>query len=222
MKPVELTDGPTLGRVAKEPPSKRLFDLAVLVLAHLILLPVWVFLWTLIPLLIWLEDRGPVFYRQRRAGKDGTSFALAKFRTMVPDADSKGPAWTSEDDPRITRVGRVLRRTALDELPETLNIWKGEMSFVGPRALDVREHELLESQIPGFRERLRVRPGLTGLAQVYNVEDDDRTKLEYDIEYIQNMSLLLDTKLMFLSVRNTLFGRWDTRKAKAAGRDRAH
>ncbi len=167
--------------------------------------------------MVWLEDRGPVFYRQVRAGKDGRPITVAKFRTMVPEAEKRGPAWTLENDPRITRVGKLLRRTALDELPETWSIWKGDMSFVGPRALDVSEHRLLESQMAGFEARLAVRPGLTGLAQVYDVENDDREKLRYDLEYIGKMSIWLDFKLLLLSVRNTLFGRWDTRQGRKAG-----
>ena len=201
-----------------EKPYKRPFDLTVLVLAHLfpLMLLVWVLLWTLIPLLVWLEDRGPVFFRQKRVGKDGRVFTLMKFRTMVPDAEREGPAWTIERDPRMTRIGRILRRTALDELPEVLSIWKGDMSLVGPRALDVEEHKSLEAQIPGFAERLKVRPGLTGLAQVYNRTDEARAKLGRDLEYIRRMSFWLDLKLLILSVFNTLTARWDIRIGKRA------
>ena len=206
--------------VASRGRYKRPFDLVLLVSAHIALLPLWVVLWTLIPLLIWLSDRGPLFHRQLRAGEGGKPFTLRKFRTMVRDAELIGPAWTTEDDPRFTRFGRVLRRTALDELPSLLNVWKGEMSFVGPRALNVDEQALLERQIPGFNERLVVRPGLTGLAQVYNLSDDPELKLRYDLAYIRGMSLWLDVKLIVLSARNTLFARWDRRKGKAGqGRD---
>lgn len=170
----------------------------------------------MIPLLIWLEDRGPVFYPQARAGKDGKPFTVLKFRSMVPDADKRGPAWTTSSDPRITKVGRFLRKTALDELPELLSIWKGDMSFVGPRALAVAEQRHLEEEIPGFHQRLSVRPGLTGLAQVYNTSDDAVEKLKYDLDYIEHLSLGLDLKLMILSVRNTLLARWDQRAGKQA------
>ena len=193
---------------------KRWFDLTILVLAHVLLLPVWVFLWTVVPLLIWVGDRGPVFYRQQRVGKDGRVFTIIKFRTMMPDADQKGPAWTSEGDPRVTRVGRVLRRMALDELPEVISIWKGNMSLVGPRALDVEEHERLEQEIPGFRERLKALPGLTGLAQVYDRADDSHDKFHYDQEYLQRMGPGLDLKLLVLSVWNTVTSRWDQRGGK--------
>ena len=116
---------------------KRWFDVSVLVIMHLALLPLWVMLWTLIPIVIWLGDRGPVFYRQQRAGKQGRVITVLKFRTMIPNADRIGPAWTMERDPRVTRFGKILRRTALDELPEIISILMGDMSLVGPRALDV-------------------------------------------------------------------------------------
>ena len=130
---------------------------------------------------------------------------------MVKDADIIGPAWTSNGDPRITRVGKVLRKTALDELPELINIWKGEMSFVGPRALAQQEHDDLANRIPNFADRLQVRPGLTGLSQLYNTDNDDHRKLQYDREYIERMSLILDVKLILLSIRHTLLGSWDKR-----------
>jgi lipopolysaccharide/colanic/teichoic acid biosynthesis glycosyltransferase len=193
---------------------KRTFDLSVLFLAHLLLLPLWVLLWTIIPLLIWFDDRGPVFYRQKRAGKDGAAFTILKFRTMVPDAYRKGPSWTEVKDPRVTRVGRLLRRTALDELPEVLSIWKGDMSLVGPRALDVEEYQVLEQQIPGFAQRQTVLPGLTGLAQVYDLTDNATAKFAYDLQYLRNMSPWLDLRLIFLSVWNTLTARWDIRIGK--------
>ena len=193
---------------------KLWFDLTLLVLAHLLLLPLWLLLWTVIPFFIWIGDRGPIFYRQKRSGKDGQVFTVLKFRTMVPDADRMGPAWTTEGDPRVTRIGKLLRRTALDELPEVLSIWTGHMSLVGPRALDVEEQKGLEQQVPGFAERLRVRPGLTGLAQIYDRTDDADDKFRYDLEYLQQMGPWLDLKLLVLSVRNTLAGRWDQRGGK--------
>lgn len=193
---------------------KPWFDLTVLFLAHLILLPLWLLLWTIIPLLIWLEDHGPVFYRQQRAGKDGRVFTILKFRTMVPNADQSGPAWTTEEDPRVTRTGKFLRRTALDELPEVINIWKREMSLVGPRALDLAEQQELELEVSGFADRLQALPGLTGLAQVYDLADDADDKFRYDVEYLQGMSPWLDTKILFISVLNTLSWRWDHRGGK--------
>ncbi len=193
---------------------KRPFDLTVLVSAHLLLAPLWLLLWTAIPILIWLEDRGPVFYRQDRVGRGGRTFAIRKFRTMVPQADRIGPAYNVPGDRRVTRVGRFLRKTALDELPQLLNIWSGEMSFVGPKPLFVREYEEIVREIPGFERRAQARPGLTGLAQVYDKADDAQAKLRYDLEYIQRMSLWLDIRIMLLSVRNTVLGKWDERSGK--------
>ena len=168
----------------------------------------------MIPILIWLEDRGPIFYRHQRAGKDGQPFTLLKFRTIVPEADRHGPAWVSEGDPRLTKVGTLLRRTALDELPGILTIWKGDMSLVGPRALNVEEQRWLETQIPGFARRLEIKPGLTGLAQVYDRDDDANTKLKYDLEYIVSYGLWRDLNLLVRSVLNTVTLRWDRRGGK--------
>ena len=193
---------------------KRWFDISALVLAHVLLLPFWLALWTIIPVLIWLGDRGPVFYRQQRMGKDGNSFPVLKFRTMIVDAENQGPSYTTVDDPRVTRVGRVLRRTALDELPEVISIWRGHMSFVGPRALEVDEHQSLEKLMPGFEKRLQVRPGLTGLAQVYDKGDDAFEKYRYDMEYLQKLSPFMDARLMLLSMWNTLIAGWDHRSGK--------
>lgn len=193
---------------------KRPYDITILLVALFMLFPIWILLAVAIPIAIWLGDRGPVFYQQKRAGTNGKAFTILKFRTMIPDAQLAGPAWTTKDDPRITTVGRVLRRTALDELPELLSILKGDMSFVGPRALDVNEHRELEEKIEGFAIRLKVRPGLTGVAQVYDRHDNATDKLAYDISYLKNMSAILDTKIMILSVFNTIAARWDQRTGK--------
>jgi len=193
---------------------KRWFDISVLVLSHLLLFPLWVLLWTAIPLCIWLEDRKSVFYRQRRMGKNGRPFDIIKFRTMVINAEDLGPAWTMDNDPRITRVGRILRRTALDELPEIISIWRGNMSFVGPRALDLDEQRHLEQLIPGFKQRLQIRPGLTGLAQIYDKTDNPHEKYRYDMEYLERLGLFLDARLLLISVLNTVIARWDHRSGK--------
>jgi lipopolysaccharide/colanic/teichoic acid biosynthesis glycosyltransferase len=133
---------------------KRAFDLVVLLLAHLLLFPVFLLLWTVIPTLIWLSDRGPILYRQQRGGRHGQIFTILKFRTMVNHADQLGPPWTLEDwIQRVTRVGRFLRRTALDELPQTINMLRGEMSLVGPRPYPLKQQRLLEELPPGFSAR---------------------------------------------------------------------
>lgn len=189
---------------------KRPYDLAVLVVAHLVLLPVWALLWALIPLAIWLDDRGPIFFRQRRMGKDGREFVFLKFRTMVTGADELG-LMTRDQDPRVTRVGAVLRRTALDELPQVINILRGDMSFVGPRALPVRMHEEARKEEPRFAERLMVTPGLTGVAQLYLPRHcAARRRLRYDRLYMKRASLGLDIRLMLRAALNTLTGSWGT------------
>ena len=193
---------------------KSWFDILVLVSSGVLLLPMWILLWTAISLAIWLGDRGPVYYRQRRMGKDGKPFNLIKFRTMVVNAEDQGPRWTTANDPRVTRMGQILRRTALDELPELINIAQGNMSFVGPRALELDEHRSLEELIPGFEQRLKVRPGLTGLAQVYDKEDDPYEKYRYDMEYLERLSPFLDARLILRSIWNTIISGWDRRSGK--------
>jgi len=134
---------------------------------------------------------------------------------MVMNADQVGPKWTVEKDSRVTGIGKLLRRTALDELPEVINIFRGEMSLVGPRALGVEEHLDLEKRIPGFKSRLQVLPGLTGLAQIYDLKDIGEDKLKFDLEYIDTMGFKLDAKLLGLSVLNTLGAHWDRRTGKS-------
>lgn len=198
----------------RQPRYKRPLDLLLLTSAHLLLAPVWVLLWTLIPIAIWLNDRGPIFYPQRRIGRGGRVFTVRKFRSMVPDAERMtGSVWSIADDPRITPVGRLLRHTALDELPQVINMWKGEMSIVGPRPERPELHRQIVDETPQFAERLTIAPGLTGMAQVYGEYDSPPAqKLVYDLEYIQKMGLLLDLKLILLSVKNTLLARWDRPK----------
>ena len=193
---------------------KTWMDITILIVAHLLLLPLWIVLWLAIPALIWLEDRGPILYRQIRVGKNGREFTIIKFRSMVPDADSTGPAWTTTNDPRVTRFGRILRRTGLDELPEVINIFRGQMSLVGPRALGLEEQKRLEQDISGFSQRLSVRPGLTGLAQIHDRRDDSHDKFKYDMDYIQRMNPWLDIQFLTQSVWNTAAVRWDRREGK--------
>jgi lipopolysaccharide/colanic/teichoic acid biosynthesis glycosyltransferase len=180
--------------------------------------------WLLIAALIKLNDGGPVFYGQLRVGQAGVRFRSWKFRSMVPDADARfGPRQAVAADARITRVGRILRATAMDELPQLWNILRGDMSVVGPRALMPEEIEVsgdgqsvpLE-KIPGFDARHRVRPGLTGIAQIYADRDiPRRQKFRYDLLYIRKQTLWLDLRLVFLSFWITLRGRWDVRGIRA-------
>ena len=179
-------------------------------------------LWAIIAAAIKLEDGGPIFYSQSRVGAGGRSFEALKFRSMVPNAEhGVGPVQATEQDPRVTRTGRVLRATAMDELPQLWNIFRGDMSFVGPRALRPGEIELeggtpvpLEA-VPGYAERLLVRPGLTGVAQVYAARDiSRRSKFRYDRLYIRRRSFALDVRLILLSFWISFRGTWESRDRK--------
>lgn len=144
---------------------------------------------------------GPVFYKQLRVGRDGKLFEILKFRTMVPDAEKKGKArWAKENDPRITKFGRFLRVTRLDELPQLTNVWRGEMSFIGPRPERPEFVRTLSKKIPHYNLRHLIRPGLTGWAQVNfpygSSEEDAERKLRYDLYYLKHRSLLLDTEII--------------------------
>ena len=199
---------------SKDPRYKRPFDLVVLVAAHLILAPVWVLLWIFIPLAIWLDDRGPIFFRQQRVGRGGREITIVKFRTMFPGAAAAGLV-TGERDPRVTRAGRFLRKTALDEIPQVLNIIRGDMSLVGPRALPVEMHNRAVKGEPNFPKRLQITPGMTGVAQLYLPRHcAPRRRLRYDIRYIRNASLWLDTRLIFRAVWISLSAGWGSRNRR--------
>ena len=187
---------------------KRPFDLLVLIAAHVIFLPLWVALWIVIPLAIWLGDRGPVFYTQIRVGRQGNLFRLFKFRTMIRGAeDHTGPVWAAESDWRVTPIGRVLRQFRLDEAPQVVNIWRGEMSLVGPRPERPELMEEFSRTLPQFSMRLRVRPGVAGLAQVQgSYSTSPRNKLRYDNLYIENLGPFLDLKLLVRSLWAALRG----------------
>lgn len=163
-------------------------------------------------ILIKIDSRGPVIFSQERLGQNGKRFKVHKFRSMVADAEkTSGPVWAQENDDRVTRVGRVIRKLRIDELPQLWNVLKGEMSFVGPRP--EREHFIkqLENEIPYYSERLSVKPGLTGWAQVcypYGASVEDAVeKLNYDLFYTKNMSFLLDMLIVFRTVKIVLFGK---------------
>jgi len=198
--------------------AKRAFD-AILSGAGLIVsLPVWIVVAIAVKL-----DGGDVFFSQERVGLGGRTFRVLKFRSMIQDAEAKfGARQASESDPRVTRVGRWLRATAMDELPQLLSIFRGDMSFVGPRALRPNEIEPagdgrpvpLEA-VPGFSARCTVTPGLTGLAQIYLRRDvTRRQKFRYDLLYVRRRSLMLDVRLIMLSFWISLRGRWEARQPK--------
>ena len=191
---------------------KRLFDIFLSAIGLAVSSP----LWGVIALAVKLEDGGPVYYGQRRVGKDCQEFLSLKFRSMVPDSDEKwGAIPAAEKDPRITRVGRILRATAMDELPQLWSIFRGDMSFVGPRPEWVALVKGFRKEIPSFDRRHAVRPGLTGLAQVYgHSELPRRQKLRYDLLYINRRSFWLDLRLVFASFLVTFMGEWERRSAK--------
>jgi len=180
-------------------------------------------LWMIIAGLIKLEDGGPIFFSQERVGEGGRRFRALKFRSMIVEAESRtGPIQSGRDDPRVTRLGRVLRATAMDELPQLWNIFRGDMSFVGPRALRPGEIEVngrgaverLED-VPGFSDRCQIRPGLTGVAQIYAPRDlVRRHKFRYDRLYIRRQSVWLDVRLILVSFWITFRGSWETREKK--------
>lgn len=161
--------------------------------------------------LIKLDSRGPVFYKQERVGKNGRTFVLTKFRSMRVDAEQDGPVWASKGDARTTRVGRILRKARVDEIPQFWNILKGEMSFVGPRPERPHFVAQLAEEIPFYEQRHLIAPGLTGWAQIkypYGSSiEDARQKLQYDLFYIKNQSLVLDAIILFETIKIILFGR---------------
>jgi len=221
-QPEHLADGRALPFAIKEvkgPFLKRCLDIVLSGIMFVLSLPVSV----PIALAIKLEDGGPIFYRQERWGRGGTRFTAYKFRTMSSDSDEEfGIIPAEEDDVRTTKVGRVLRVSGLDELPQIINIFLGHMSFVGPRSLAVGEkvqdgkgQSLSYEDVPGFRERLQVRPGLTGIATIYIPKDvPPRKKFRYDLLYIRKQSFWLDLRLIFLSFWISFRGKWETRGNK--------
>ncbi len=210
-------------RDARSPRLKRLFDVCLAAAGLVASAP----LWLVVAAAVKLEDGGPVFYARERVGRGGRQFLSLKFRSMAPDSDARfGPLQAAPGDARVTRVGSVLRATALDELPQLWNILTGDMSFVGPRALLPAEIELggtgepapLET-IPGYELRHRVRPGLTGVAQVYAPRSiPRRQKFRFDLLYIRRQSVWLDLKLIALSLWITARGQWEDPGRRLHGR----
>ncbi len=207
----ETVSGSYKNRV-QEPLLKRLFDIVLSTGGLVVSSPLWLF----VALAIYIEDGGPIFFTQDRLGRFGKLFKVIKFRSMIKDAENQtGPVWAHKKDHRVTKVGRFLRLTALDELPQLINILKGDMSFVGPRAERPELVNEFKKTIKGFDNRLLVRPGLTGIAQVYgNYNTHPRNKLRYDMLYINNMSFWLDLKLVLASFWITFKFSWESREKR--------
>jgi exopolysaccharide biosynthesis polyprenyl glycosylphosphotransferase len=197
---VHLTQVPLSGWMSL---VKRTVDLSVSSAALLALSPIF----AAVALAIRREDRGPIFYRQRRMGLDGRPFDILKFRSMVPGAeDESGPTWASPGDPRRTRVGRILRRWSLDELPQLVNVLRGEMSLVGPRPERPEFVREFKEEFPQYMLRHRVRAGMTGWAQVHGWRGNTSLtkRIEYDLYYIENWTLSLDVKILWMTLRHGL------------------
>ncbi len=186
--------------------AKRLSDICISAAVLMLALPLMI----LAGMAVFLTSKGPVFYRQERVGRNGASFGLLKFRSMKVDAEKEGqPEWAKENDPRVTLVGAFLRRTRVDELPQVINVLRGDMSFVGPRPERPFFVSQLEKDIQFYRERHCLKPGITGWAQIqypYGASlEDSRRKLEYDLYYIKNYSIFLDLLIVLQTIRVLIF-----------------
>lgn len=187
---------------------KRLLDLIVSFIILIISFPVII----ISAVAIKLDSKGPIFFKQERMGQNGKIFNMVKFRSMYEDAEKHtGPVWSQKDDPRVTRVGKIIRKLRIDELPQMYNVFLGEMSLVGPRPERPFFVEKLSKEIPYYKRRLKVRPGITGWAQVKHKYDetieDVKAKLRYDLFYIENMSIRMDMKILFRTIFVVLFGK---------------
>jgi sugar transferase (PEP-CTERM system associated) len=188
--------------------SKKIFDVVVSLCVLVVSLPILL----LTALCIYLEDRGPIFYRQERVGKDGKTFMVLKFRSMRTDAERMGqPQWATVNDPRTTRTGRIIRLLRIDEFPQILNVLKGDMSFVGPRPERPFFVDELAREIPYYHVRHSIKPGITGMAQVryqYGASVEDAVqKLQYDLYYVKNNSLFLDLLILIDTLQVVLLGK---------------
>ena len=188
--------------------GKRVFDLIVSLIIFAVSLPAMI----ITGLLIYLEDGAPIFYRQERVGKDGKTFMVLKFRSMRNDAEKAGkPQWASSSDPRTTRIGRIIRKLRIDELPQILNVVTGDMSFVGPRPERPFFVKQLCQDVPFYNARHSIKPGITGLAQVryqYGASvEDSIQKLQYDLYYVKNNSLFLDILILIDTLQVVIFGK---------------
>lgn len=199
-----FSDGFSSGRMVSSA-AKRLFDIAASGLLLLLTLPVI----ALFALLVKLDSKGPAFFRQTRVGLYGQTFDLIKLRSMTADAEKDGAKWAERNDPRVTRVGKFIRKVRIDELPQVWTVLKGQMSFVGPRPEVPRFVSDLEQELPYYAERHMVKPGITGWAQInypYGASiEDARHKLEYDLYYAKNYTPFLDLLILLQTLRVVLW-----------------
>jgi exopolysaccharide biosynthesis polyprenyl glycosylphosphotransferase len=204
LDPETLDDG--INRLQSSAALKRALDIAASLGLLILLAPIML----ITALAIRFESKGPALYRQRRVGLNGAEFDILKFRSMRADAEKHGAQWASVNDNRITRVGAIIRKTRIDEIPQAINVLRGEMSFVGPRPERPEFVWVLDAKIPHYQQRHRVKPGITGWAQVKHEYTSSvegaREKLCYDLYYVQNFSIGLDLAIMVKTVRVALFG----------------
>jgi sugar transferase (PEP-CTERM system associated) len=186
---------------------KRGFDILGSLLGFILSAPVNL----IIAIAIKIDSKGPILYRQERVGENGEIFHLLKFRSMCADAEESGPVWAKVNDQRTTRVGRVIRKLRLDEIPQIFNVLRGEMSFIGPRPERPFFVDMLKREIPFYSERHMLKPGITGWAQIsyqYGAsKEDSLEKLKYDLYYIKHMSLFFDLMIIFETIKIVLFGK---------------
>jgi sugar transferase (PEP-CTERM system associated) len=186
---------------------KRAMELLVSFVGMIVLLPFFL----IISVLIKFEDGGTIFYKQERVGENGKIFNLLKFRSMIENAEVNGPVWSQEHDTRVTRIGRWIRKCRLDEIPQMINVLKGDMSFIGPRPERPVFVEQLKQKIPYYGLRSSVKPGITGWAQIrypYGASEEDALeKLKYDLYYLKNLSILFDIRVLFETIKVVLFGK---------------
>ena len=186
---------------------KRIFDIIFSVFSMITALPFIPF----VILAIVIDDPGPFLFKQTRIGKNGKKFLAMKFRSMKMDSEKTGPQWAQKNDSRVTRVGKIFRKTRIDEIPQLINIFRGEMSFIGPRPERPEFVEELKKQIPYYEERLLIKPGLTGWAQVMGPSyggsvTETLEKIQYDLFYIKNRSFGLDVSIILKTIKTVLTG----------------
>ena len=187
-------------------PFKRVMDILLIVATLPITIPVVI----LTAIIIKLESKGPVFFWQQRVGTYGKAFNMLKFRSMTTDSEKEGSQFASNGDARVTRVGRIIRKMRIDEIPQLFNVLRGEMSVIGPRPEQVKFVEKFNRTIPNYADRHVVAPGITGLAQTVQgyVDDENGTimKLKYDLEYINNLSFVMDMKIVYKTIYTIITG----------------